>query len=292
MCTIVGKVLDGRPQIASTSDNPYTTRTILQVKTPQNGYRYIGTVVQDEDESVAWSGMTTRGLNEKGLAFTYSNVPSNAVASSDTADSNEIKQFSEDLIGKCANVNEAADFLRRGVPAGLTGNYLLCDLTNQLILIEISNDHFKVESKNLLVRTNEFVLREQPPVPGESSIYGGVSSIVRRNQAELLLDKANSVKEIWSVLKDHHSKDDNNSEYGKSICNHGDKAGTISAELMVPSEKKFVYSYGRPCGTSTEKQSGWDYPFSFDLNDCQDVGDLTDIHGNLTFLGRECLKKW
>ena len=80
-CTIVGATgsatRGGTPFIASTSDDPYTTRTRVVAVEPGDGYRFVATqiVTLPGYEPVEFHHMHTRGVNEKGFAYVWSGAP-------------------------------------------------------------------------------------------------------------------------------------------------------------------------------------------------------------------------
>ena len=79
-CTIAGATgdatVDGRPVIASNSDDPFTTRTWLVVVEPSDGERFIATqiVSPSNGSPVSFDRMHTRGINAQGFAYTWSAV--------------------------------------------------------------------------------------------------------------------------------------------------------------------------------------------------------------------------
>jgi hypothetical protein len=291
LCTLLGKVLSGHSYIASTSDNPYSARTFLQVVTPYEGYRYMGTVLMDESMNVPWNGMLTRGMNEKGFSFTYSYVPGSVAVELNVQTQGSLQDFTTKLLTTCSTTNEAIKVLSQGVPTGATGNYLVTDDCGGLTVVEVSDDHFQIETNPQIMRTNEFLLHSGKRNVEEKYAYGGRLSFARLERGQGLLTKASTVDDIWSVLTDHHPDDENDLDYGLSICNHGAQSGTISAELLIPSSKIFIYRYGNPCGNSYEQgATAWECSYAFALQECED-GILTDVNGGLTILGKRFARR-
>jgi hypothetical protein len=293
LCTLLGKVLLNQACIASTSDNPYSARTYLNVVTPSKGYRYIATVLEDSSANVPWNGMLTRGLNAQGLAFTYSFVPGDSTTVLNRQYPGNHKEFTTELLTSCKTVEEAIAFLQKGIPTGATGNYLLCDEKGTMAVAEISNGDFELEMKPQIIRTNVFLLQHEIESTNKSPeqyeyAYGGHVSFARLERGQDLLTEAQTIQEILGVLSDHNPDDDPNLEYGLSICNHGTGSGTISSELSIPSLRTFIYRYGNPCGKS--KIDSWDSYYAFCLQEIED-GQLTDLNGRLTVLGQRFAKK-
>jgi len=113
----------------------------------------------------------------------------------------------------------------------------------------------------------------------------------RRERGQKLADQYQgtlSVESLTQILSDHQNRERDPMEnpilpaWGYSICNHGTRKqetyphedlpwGTVSAEIMQPSQKQFWYAYGWPCGQKPEygdqlfQENSWGQfvPFGF-----------------------------
>jgi hypothetical protein len=278
MCTLVGQALGGDvPFLASTSDDPYSTGNYVMAGMAPSGARYLAVVVHSIGGSVQWDGMISRGVNDSGFAFTYSFVAPARVPKCRRTGGMSPTEFSYRLLTECRDTNQALTFLERGVPEGVTGNYLLLDAEGRLAVAEAAQDATYCRWVQSVVRTNAWTV---PPMPAEQpSVYGGESSAFRANRASHLLRDVRSSHAVGALLRDHIGRGQGSATYGQSICNHGSNEGTISAEILVPRHRVLRYAYGRPCGES-DVLSSWGSYRSFTLGTVPD-GHLTDLTGAL-----------
>lgn len=275
MCTLIGKTSGCQPPfLASTSDDPYSTRNQVIADTGPNGLRFLAVVVHSLTESVPWDGMITRGLNNAGLAFTYSFVePATTTHGTRTTSPAD---FSYQLLTECSNTDEAMKFLHGGVPSGCTGNYLLLDATGNLAVVEAATTVSSCFVTEQVVRTNTWTAPSLPPL--EPSIYSGQSSAHRVARASHLLERVHAARDVADILNDH-SGSDKQLTYNLSICNHGSAAGTNSAEILIPAQRTLLYTYGRPCGQNDSLPS-WGHYREFRLDEAAN-GQLTDLSGSV-----------
>jgi hypothetical protein len=275
MCTLVGKGAAADPFLASTSDNPYSTRNFVRVETPKEGFRYIGTVVESLQGHVPWNGLITRGLNSQGFAFTYSYVEPAFVGVAPEVDP---VSFSKRLIASCSSTEDGIRFLARGAPVGATGNYLLLDRTGRLAIVEVSTHGSAALVTDEAVRTNTWLAPNMPEYA--HSVYSGESSKIRLKRAQHLLRRVSGAREAPAILNDHEHHKDPEENYGASICNHGLENGTVSSEIVMPTEGCFLYAYGRPCESGSQGFASWGRYWEFRLALTPD-GPITNIDGSL-----------
>lgn len=278
VCTLVGRSAGTKePFLASTSDDPYETRTQVVVRKPAQGYQYLATTIQSRGQPVPWDGMVTRGVNERGLAFTYAYVEPAEAPDATVSPA----AFSMGLISGCADVEAALDYLHQGAPSGCTGNYLLLDTTDSLVALAVTDTGSIAVRMGLGARTNswqEYGTR----LASKGSVYSR-SAAHRKARAEELLQSISSADNAEKLLTDHQGRQDGEQVYGRSICNHGTEAGTVSCEVLIPSRRSLRYTYGHPCGGG-EEPSAWTSPREFSLLKPRD-GELTDTDGRLTWAG-------
>lgn len=283
MCTLIGR-RDPRGDssfLASTSDDPYTVRNHVVVRSPAAGLRYVGTVVTLAAGEAPWGGMVSRAMNEAGLAFTFSFVNPSPETETKTTATGDAVAFSEGLAGRARTVVEALRYLRGGVPSGATGNYLLLDAQGTLAVVEASLDRTAVQRTDTVACTNRWSNASMPR--HAPSVYSAPTSARRQARAlELLVNtKTTGIDLALSVLRDHAGQKGGAPEYTDAICNHGRTDGTISSEVIVPHQRTFLYRYGRPCGEDREGLRAWPGYLALRLAELPD-GALTTTDGSLT----------
>ncbi len=139
-CTTAGATgsasFDGNSIIGSTSDDPFTTRTRLVVVSPNNGHKFIATQIISGDTSKIpdFNNMHTRGLNDKGFAYTWSAAgPDPAIEPiSSQAIGVPFYQFGQLLLSEADSVEDAIGLLNlfRGQ---FTGIFYLLILQGKLL---------------------------------------------------------------------------------------------------------------------------------------------------------------
>lgn len=329
MCTNIGATLGlnhgGPVLIGSVSDDPYDIRTKVIVRRPDEGYAYVGThlaplpgTASAAEYSDEVSGAPTRGLNEKGLAFTWTlaleksqnQAPEGALKPHDAWDQ---------VMRRCANVEQALALLAE-LPRGFSGASMLADASGALALAEIGRKKIHVSEKltgdrlGTAVNVNCWIgmqeaegdpicALENPDVPNYSRYY----------RAKQLLGDAGSqidLPAMVSILSDHAHKERFAGEnpwipgHGYSICNHGSLHksaadtdsktppwGSVSAEIMAPADGVFWYAYGWPCGEAPQygdqllQERSWGKFLGFPITDPDlPAGDYTTLTGELTYL--------
>jgi predicted choloylglycine hydrolase len=275
MCTIAAIKDSGRYLLASNSDNPWDTRTRVRVCQGKN-WRFIGTELICPDDSLPWSNMITRGINEKGIAFTFSYVH----CSPDLYQGGiGFKDFGHHILGSFGSLTEIERYLR-DEPLQIHGNFLFVDDLGNVLVGEIhpAKRHLEWNPGTTVFRTNHYL---HLPIASREEI-ANTSSDLRFESGMYALTKEKESKNgsefMQALLGNHHLKD-LGSEWGASTCNHGQTAGTISSEIFDPADKIISYCYGSPCG-DTDQMKSWGEYVSFPLRDYSE-GEVTNLEGEI-----------
>jgi hypothetical protein len=280
-CTVFAGA-DERPLLASNSDNPYDTRTRVVVESV-DGTQFVGTRVSSIAGSVEWDDMITRAVNEHGMAFTWTAIPS--TPPNDAGDIG-LSQMGCALAG-ARDVSEAVRTLNRGAP-DVSGCFLIASSrADELAIVEVAGGETSVsrpDESEHIVRGNTFEtdrLAEREYTDPNSNPYRATADI-RTETGEALLDTGVNVTSLAATLSDHRHRE-GGLNYGKSICNHGTEFGTVSSEILDPLDGQLYYAYGWPCGErnpSDPLPGTWNCYFVISLK-CP-VGTYTDVYGNVT----------
>src|SRR5262249_33126532 len=154
MCTNIGAVgrsasPRSRVYIGSVSDDPYDIRTKVIVRRPKNGYAYVGTDLRPLSSSVSAaeysdsvSGAPTRGLNEKGLAFTWALV-FESKQNQAPAGGRRPQQIWGEVMQRCATVREALALLET-LPRDMGGAGMVADRSGDFAQVEIGRKRMEV----------------------------------------------------------------------------------------------------------------------------------------------------
>lgn len=247
-CTIIGIKTTSGTFLGSNSDNPWNTRTRLIVAKRDGEYKFIGTELICQDNSVPWANMITRGLNEKGLAFTFAYVQP-LDGNYETALGMSFKEFSWELMGKCSDIYEVEEFIKN-TDRAFHGNFLFADRLGNLELIEISTKKLVfVKDLNVVVRCNHFLSKEMQLLTDIDYAHS-TNSYTRYQSAMHIIESSekNGKETIKKVLTSHVFRQEEEDSWGHSSCNHGRLFGTVSSEIINPIEKVFSYNFGWPCG--------------------------------------------
>jgi hypothetical protein len=332
MCTNIGATGDavtpaGRAYIGSVSDDPYDIRTKVVVRRPADRHAFVGTHLQPlvaaasaQAYSDSVSGAPTRGLNDAGLAFTWT-LAVERKDNPDPAGAMKPHDVWAEVITRCATVDPALELLDQ-LPRGFAGAGMLADRDGRLALVEIGRKRINVTERlsaragGTAVNVNCWVgmqaaegdplcALDNPAVPNQSRYH-------RANELLRGLGGPIDLSTMARLLSDHAHKDRSAGEnpwipgHGYSICNHGslhgagfDPArpawGTVSAEIVDPSAGVFWYTYGWPCGEAPEhgdqllQERAWGTFLGFPLTDLPE-GEYTTLTGELTPLAVRHLK--
>lgn len=286
----------GQPLVFSNSDDPFHTRTRLVVVQPEEGYRFIATQIISPPPAVSFNNMHTRGLNEAGFAYTWAYVMPKAEPNDRNAIGIPLYQLGGLLLSQAATVSDAIEIIER-YPRAYHGNYLFADSTGEIALLEISTQHYHIEtrtSNGVIARSNHWISPTMKPIGQDEA---GESSLHRLQRAAALVKAADGqvdINVISSITADHAGKD----TIGYSICAHGSAnrwGGSVSSEIAEPSTGRFWYCYGWPCGSAPEdadrqifQDRSWGTYLPFDLAQLE-PGEYVTTDGRLTALAIKIL---
>lgn len=277
-CTIAA-IRDGkRYLLASNSDNPWDTRTKLRLKHGRD-WKFIGTELVCPDESLPWSNMVTRGINEKGIAFTFSYVDCSPELYQGGV---SFKDFGNHLLGSFQSLKEIEQYLQ-DEPVEVHGNFLFADDRGNLLVSEIhpAKKYFEWNPDRAVIRTNHFM---NLPIANEKEMKETCS--ILRYQSGLYGLQQSEHKDhfefLQALLGNHHLREQG-SHWGGSTCNHGETVGTVSSEILDPLNKEIFYCFGPPCGEGKEMQ-GWGRYVPFRLIDWSGE-ELTTLDGEIITRG-------
>lgn len=238
--------------IGSNSDDPWKTRTRLI--TAKNGsYRYIGTeLVCSGAQSVPWANMITRGLNEKGFAFTYAHV--------EPTDGNwtsmkgiDFHDFSTFLLSECASVREVENHIKKE-KRSFHGNFLVNDSTQDIALLEVTTKRFNIirpedwEWPLPIISSNYYVSKKMRfftdlgyavETNSPSRWHNAMLTAINSNQEGMAL--------MQEILSSHEGRIQMDGAWGRCPCNHGTEVGTVSSEIIDTARGLFYYCLGWPC---------------------------------------------
>ncbi len=321
-----GVCAEGHALIASVSDDPYDIRTFVRRVEHAGAHAHIGTeLISTTKHSLvergyfANPGETTRGINERGLAFTCAMVFETEAAKSKTVAAG-FSELTRELMLQCATVDDA---LKVFEDAGT------CSPAYSILLADANGDLAHLEAGGLGVNVHERYSREKPGMVFAVNCYlssqlveGNApnsvledeqnNNLARRSRGQQLAQGLHSnldVAAIARILSDHEHRErdpiDNPllEAWGYSICNHGTRRqetfpheelpwGTVSAEILQPSKKLLWYAYGWPCGEQPEygdqiyQEKSWGKFVPFGFDESKDKGDdiavLATVDGQIT----------
>ncbi|WP_424768439.1 carcinine hydrolase/isopenicillin-N N-acyltransferase family protein [Paenibacillus sp. sgz302251] len=279
-CTIAAYRSGERYLLASNSDNPWDTRTKVCVVNGDR-FRYMGTQLICPDDSLPWSNMITRGINEKGIAFTFAYVDCQPELYQGGVG---FKDFGDHVLGSFQTLQEIEQYLQEH-PVQVHGNFLFADDHGNLLVSEIhpSRKHFEWNPKQPIIRTNHFL---NLPFANEQEILE-TCSVIRYQSGSYRLEQQeqDQLDEVKTLLRNHHLREQG-AHWGGSTCNHGEKVGSISSEIIDPLTRELQYCYGPPCGESS-KMGSWGKYVPFKLNDWagEETTALTTLDGKIVHKG-------
>ncbi|GGG05752.1 carcinine hydrolase/isopenicillin-N N-acyltransferase family protein [Paenibacillus abyssi] len=277
-CTIAAIRSAERYLLASNSDNPWDTRTKVRLAKGKH-WKYIGTELVCPDDSLPWSNMVTRGINEKGIAFTFAYVDCNPELYQGGIG---FKDFGDHILGSFQTLEEIEQYVQQN-PVQVHGNFLFADDRGNLLVSEIhpARKHFEWNPGHTVIRTNHFL---NLPFANDQEI-AETCSVVRYQSGMYKLSQNESNDQdhfgcLKTLLSNHYLREQG-SHWGGSTCNHGEKVGTVSSEILDPANRELQYCYGPPCGEGAEMQ-GWGRYVPFKLNEWtgEETTALTTLDGN------------
>ena len=302
-CTTAGATgsasFDGNSIIGSTSDDPFTTRTRLVVVSPRNGHKFIATQIVSGDTSKIsdFNNMHTRGLNDKGFAYTWSGAGPNPDIEpiSSLAIGIPFYQFGQLLLSEADSVEDGIGLLE-SYPRAIHGNFLFADSVGEIALIEVSTHSLNIETRitdGWIGRTNHWISERMSKIGQIPQVTD--STEVRFERILTLMNERKSKVDssfLEACFRDHSTLNDT----GWSICAHGHtrnpnregRGGTVSSEIILPSKGVMNYCYGWPCGGNVDypedqvyQDRSWGKYLSFDLEKL-DAGEYVTVDGRLT----------
>ena len=302
-CTTAGATgsasFDGNSIIGSTSDDPFTTRTRLVVVSPRNGHKFIATQIVTGNTSKIpdFNNMHTRGLNDRGFAYTWSGaVPNPDIEPiSSQAIGIPFYQFGQLLLSEADSVEDGIGLLE-SYPRAIHGNFLFADSVGEIALIEVSTHSLNIETRitdGWIGRTNHWISERMSKI-GQIPQVTDSTEVRFERILTLMNERKNKVdlSFLEACFRDHSTLNDT----GWSICAHGHtrnpnregRGGTVSSEIILPSKGVMNYCYGWPCGGNVDypedqvyQDRSWGKYLSFDLEKL-DAGEYVTVDGRLT----------
>lgn len=327
-----GVCSDREALLASVSDNPYDIRTFVKKVNKYQKFSHLGTELVSTSEQTlqergyfAKPGETTRGINEKGLAFTSAMVFEDPKVST-----NSIKVPFADLTSKimqnCQSVEEAIEVFTSKTCIAPAYSILLSDAQGDLAHLELGSfgahvyKHFSLKNPGVVIAVNCYLSQELRPFNAPNTIMEDKknNNKARWKRGEELTKKYKeniTVHTLMKILSDHKNKERNPKDnpvlenWGYSICNHGTGRnntfipenlpwGTVSAEILQPEKRVLWYSYGWPCGSHPKykdqifQENSWGkfIPFAFQKSSKErNVIALTTVEGKITPEGKSSI---
>jgi hypothetical protein len=287
VCTLMGVVGPAGWVLASTSDDPYKVQNhLIGVKGDPLSYLAVQVITEPPIPDIPWNGMLTRAVNSAGLAYTYAYVhePGNGNTSP--------QRWPEELLATCETVEHAIALFRRLLGTVLSGNYVLADARGNAVVVEVSRQQLHVGdvSSGFVACANMWGYLPQKP----HEAYGASTAMDRVHRVRTLLSTSrDGLSCLLHTTRDHiDGGEDERRPYGVSICNHGREEGTISAEILVPTQGKLWWTYGWPCGSwrgyENPPRSPWGRYVAFDVYRIPESGELVTPDGRITPLGVRC----
>lgn len=298
---------NGEALIGSVSDDPYDIRTFLRLVRPGGAQAHIGTELVSTTEHTLVErgyfvepGETTRGVNKSGLAFTCAMVFEKEMAER-TLRATSFAALSRKMMTECDTVVDAIDLFQSAGACTPAFSVLLADSKGDLAHVEAGtfgvnlNHHFTRQNPGMVFAVNCYLSQKLVNNNAPNSV---IENIRNNNPARILSDHANRERDPMDnpLLE----------AWGYSICNHGTRRqetyphenlpwGTVSAEIMQPSEKLLWYAYGWPCGEQPEyedqiyQEKSWGkfIPFGFvaDNGEKEEITVLATVGGEITPAG-------
>jgi len=317
----------GEALIGSVSDDPYDVRTFLRQVKPVGSQAHMGTELVSTTEHTLVErgyfvnpGETTRGINESGLAFTSAMVFENESAGlKDHATS--FTDLSRNMMTRCRTVADAIDLFQSAGANTPPFSVLLADAKGDLAHVEAGafginvNHHFSRQNPGMVFAVNCYLSQKLVNFNTPDSVIGNTrnNNMARRERGKQLareLQGRLDVPAFARILSDHANRERDPMDnpllpaWGYSICNHGTRHqetyphedlpwGTVSAEIMQPSQRLFWYAYGWPCGEQSEygdqiyqgRSWGRFVPFGFCADEDEEMTVFATLDGEITSAG-------
>jgi len=314
----------GNPLLGSVSDDPYDVRTFMKLVRPHGRLQHIGTeLISTTEHSLtergyfARPGETTRGLNEAGLAFTCAMVIEDESIPK-KLEATPYADITDQMMRQCKTVDEAIALFKSKPAASPAYSVLLADAKGNLAHIEVGsfgmaiNERYSAKNPGVVFAVNCYLSQSLVNYNAPHTVITNEknNNKARRERGQKLAQLFQGeldVPILAQVLSDHENRERDPLEnpilaaWGYSICNHGTRRqktyphedlpwGTVSAEIIEPSEKQFWYAYGWPCGQQPEygdqiyQENSWGrfVPFGFsEIPGDNEVVELTTPEGEI-----------
>jgi len=322
---------NGEALIGSVSDDPYDVRTFLRQVKPAGSQAHMGTELVSTSEHTLVErgyfvdpGETTRGINESGLAFTCAMVFEKEGAGA-KAHPTSFSDLSRRMMTRCRTVNDAIDLFQSAGASTPPFSVLLADAMGDLAHVEAGafgvsvNHHYSKQNPGMVFAVNCYLSEKLIHFNAPDSFIQNTlnNNLARRERGKQLAQALKGKLDVGSlarILSDHANRERDPMDnpllpaWGYSICNHGTRHqnayphedlpwGTVSAEIMQPSQRLFWYAYGWPCGESPEygdqiyQDRSWGrfVPFGFGTGGGEDeeITVLATLEGEITPAGFE-----
>lgn len=315
--------------IGSVSDDPYDIRTFLRLVKSDGERAHIGTELVSTTEHTliergyfAHPGETTRGINASGLAFTCAMVFEKEIEGR-RLQATSFADLTRKMMRTCDTVVDAIELFQSAGATTPAYSVLLADAKGDLAHMEVGsfgvnvNHHYSREKPGMVFAVNCYLSQGLVNYNAPNSVIENLrnNNLARRERGQQVAGELQGkldVPMLARILSDHENRERDPMDnplleaWGYSICNHGTRRqnsyphenlpwGTVSAEIMQPSEKLFWYAYGWPCGQHPEygdqiyQEKSWGrfIPFGFTVNngDEPEVTVLATVDGVITPAG-------
>ena len=322
-----GITASGEALIGSVSDDPYDVRTFLRQVKPAGSQAHMGTELVSTTEHTLVErgyfvdpGETTRGINESGLAFTCAMVFEKEGAEVKSRPTS-FAYLTRDMMTNCRTVTDAIDLFQSAGASTPPFSILLADAKGDLAHVEAGafgvnvNHHYSRQNPGMVFAVNCYLSKKlvnfnAPDSVIENTLNNNMARRERGKQLARELQGRLDVASLARILSDHANRERDPEDnpllpaWGYSICNHGTRHqetyphedlpwGTVSAEIMQPSQRLFWYAYGWPCGEQPEygdqiyQDRSWGrfVPFSFGTAEDGEITVIATLDGEITPAG-------
>lgn len=227
------------------------------------------------------------------------------------------------MMTSCRTVADAIDLFQSAGASTPPFSILLADAKGDLAHVEAGafgisvNHHYSRENPGMVFAVNCYLSQKLANFNAPDSVIENTrnNNLARRERGKQLakgLKGSLDVTSLARILSDHANRERDPMDnpllpaWGYSICNHGTRYqdtyphedlpwGTVSAEIMQPSQRLFWYAYGWPCGERLEygdqiyQDRSWGrfVPFGFGAGDAEDeeITVFATVEGEITSTG-------